>query len=82
MDYSSGSFTDFIVGSEEDTGGTYGSWPDVAPADFVPEPPPAAPGDYAEPEGSAEPGPGPGLWSSGPARSVRWRSVGRSTPRS
>src|SRR5690242_15365118 len=67
MDYSSGSFADFIAGSD-DTGETYGSWPAqgmlVAPADFVPGPITAEPGDYAEaeqPEAEAEPEPLPEL---------------------
>src|SRR5215472_5152529 len=69
MDYSSGSFTDFIAGSAEDPGARYGSWPavaaldmPVAPADFVPEPETAETGDYAEaeqPEPKAEPEPIP-----------------------
>src|SRR6266480_4344819 len=73
LDYSSGSFSDFIAGGEEDLGGTSGPWPDVAvavadppelemapaQADFVPEPRAAEPGDYAafEPEPKAEPEP-------------------------
>src|SRR5690242_14569622 len=52
MDYSTGSFADFIAGSGEGTDGTYGSSPAVAEPDMpvapaVPEPRTAEPGDYA-----------------------------------
>src|SRR5689334_18060244 len=57
MDYSTGSFADFIAGGDEDPGGTSGHWPavavavvdapeldvPVARADLVPEPRTAAP---------------------------------------
>src|SRR5690242_9421502 len=58
MDYSTGSFADFIAGGDEDPGGTPGHWPDVAVA-LVDAPGPYH--DYAEPgqESAAEAEPEP-----------------------